>query len=248
MIPKAKISTQKIKKIIKHFCTDIDATKTSELLELNPNTIDRYFGIFRSIIYENRMNAFREKIGWEIEVDESYFWAKRKRGFAGKLKRWRWTLKQPVFGLIKRKDESWRVEIYTEIISNCKAETLRPIIQGKIDFNESILYSDGWRWYNGLVDTKSERHFRVNHWDHEFSKWKWTWSHINGIENFWSFTKRRLNKFNGTKVNFPLHLKECEWRYAKETVELEKELTTMIRSFYKIQRKIHNKTIKQNTE
>jgi hypothetical protein len=63
MIPKAKISTQKIKKIIKHFCTDIDATKTSELLELNPNTIDRYFGIFRSIIYENRMNAFREKIG-----------------------------------------------------------------------------------------------------------------------------------------------------------------------------------------
>jgi len=63
MIPYSKLSTQKIKKIIKHFCTDVDATKTSELLELNPNTIDRYFAIFREIIYENRMNAFKEKIG-----------------------------------------------------------------------------------------------------------------------------------------------------------------------------------------
>ena len=63
MIPYSKISTQKIKKIIKHFCIDIDATKTSELLSTNPNTVDRYFKIFRGIIYQNRMDAFREKIG-----------------------------------------------------------------------------------------------------------------------------------------------------------------------------------------
>lgn len=231
MIPYSKLSTQKIKKIIKHFCIDVDASKTSELLELNPNTIDRYFSIFREIIYKNRMDAFKEKIGWEIEVDESYFWAKRKRGFAGKLKRWRWTLKQPVFGLIKRKEESGRIEIYTEIIPNCKAETLRPIIRWKVNFDESILYSDGWRWYNGLVDVASERHFRVSHGDSEFSKWNWI--HINGIENFWSFTKRRLSKFNWTKVNFPLHLKECEWRYTKEIFELEQELLIMIKTFYK---------------
>ena len=237
MIPYSKLSTQKISKIIQHFCIDVDATKTSQLLGLNPNTIDRYFGIFREIIYEHRMNAFKEKIWWEIEVDESYFWAKRKRWFTGKLKRWRWTLKQPVFGLIKRKDTHGRVEIYTEIIPNCKADTLRPIIRGKVNFDESILYSDWWRWYNGLVDVASERHFRVNHGDHEFSKWPGIWIHINWIENFWSFTKRRLNKFNGTKVNFPLHLKECEWRYSKEKLELERELTIMIKSFYKKPRK-----------
>jgi len=34
------------------------------------------------------------------------------------------------------------------------------------------------------------------------------------MESFWSFTKRRLNKFNGTKKNFELHLKECEWRWS----------------------------------
>jgi hypothetical protein len=79
MIPYSKLSTQKITKIIKHFCTDINATKTSELLELNPNTIDRYFGLFRKIIYEHRMSVFTQKIGGAIEVDESYFGAKRKR-------------------------------------------------------------------------------------------------------------------------------------------------------------------------
>ncbi len=30
-----------------------------------------------------------------------------------------------------------------------------------------------------------------------------------------SFTKRRLKKFNGVKVNFELHLKECEFRWRK---------------------------------
>jgi transposase-like protein len=179
------------------------------------------------------MSVFTQKIGGAIEVDESYFGAKRKRWFAGKLKRGRGTLKQPVFGLIKRKDELGRVEIYTEIIPNCKAETLRPIIQGKVDLDESILYSDWWRGYNGLVDTVSERHFRVNHSQSEFSKWPGTGVHINGIENFWSFTKRRLNKFNGTKVNFPLHLKECEWRYSKSSIELQKELTILIHNHYK---------------
>lgn len=230
MIPYSKITLHELKKIIKCFCIDIDATKTSELLEYNRKTINHYFWLFRRIIYLDRINAFREKIGWEIEVDESYFWAKRKRWFAWKLKRWRGTLKQPVFWLIKRKDENGRVEIYTEIIPNCKAETLRPIIQWKVNFDESILYSDWWRWYNGLVDVESERHFRVNHWESEFSLWHGI--HINWIENFWSFTKRRLNKFNGVKVHFHLHLKECEWRYTKESFELEKELLIMIRNFY----------------
>jgi transposase-like protein len=39
-------------------------------------------------------------------------------------------------------------------------------------------------------------------------------SHVNGIENFWSFAKRRLPKFNGCAADkFVLHLKECEFRY-----------------------------------
>lgn len=39
-------------------------------------------------------------------------------------------------------------------------------------------------------------------------------SHINGIESFWSFAKRRLQKFNSVPSHtFYLYLKECEWRF-----------------------------------
>lgn len=82
MIPYAKLSVHKLKKIIKYFCVDVDATKASKLLGYNRKTTNRYYGIFRKIIYLDRIDAFKEKIGGEIEVDESYFGAKRKRGFA----------------------------------------------------------------------------------------------------------------------------------------------------------------------
>jgi len=50
------------------------------------------------------------------------------------------------------------------------------------------------------------KHFRVSHGDNEFAREGHC--HINGIESFWSFTKRRLAKFNGVSVNFELHLKD----------------------------------------
>ena len=55
------------------------------------------------------------------------------------------------------------------------------------------------------------------------------WEHINGIEAFWSFTKRRLTKFNGVKKHFALHLKECEWRYGQDLPTLKALLLNLIR-------------------
>ena len=38
--------------------------------------------------------------------------------------------------------------------------------------------------------------------------------HVNGIESFWSYAKRRLAKFNGVaSERFVLFLKECEFRF-----------------------------------
>jgi transposase len=95
--------------------------------------------------------------------------------------------------------------VYTEIVPDCKRLTLQAVILGKVAI-ESVIYSDGWRGYNGLVDVGYSRHFRVNHGAHEFARDGHC--HINGIESFWRFTKRRLAKFNGVSVNFELHLKE----------------------------------------
>ena len=222
MLKDGKISWYRVKKIIECFCLDITASKTALLLGLNRNTINHYYKKFRLAIYAHQYQEFK-KMFREVELDESYFGAKRKRGFAGKLKRGRGTLKQPVFGILKRNGK-----VYTEIIPDCKKDTLSLIIKGKID-KSAVIYSDGWRGYDGLVDIGYDKHFRVNHGDSEFSKGQGV--HINGIENFWSFTKRRLAKFNGVKKNFDLHLKECEWRYGKEYDILKKELEIIIKKY-----------------
>lgn len=220
LVNKAKISDYKIKKIIKHFCHDITADKTAGLTGMNRNTINHWYLIFRKAIHAWQHKEF-EKIFGEVEIDESYFGAKRIRGNRVKLKRGRGTLKQPVFGILKRNGR-----VYTEIVPNCKKKILQAIIKGKVDPG-TIIYSDGWRGYDGLVDVGYDKHFRVNHGKNEFSRGKGI--HINGIENFWSFTKRRLSKFNGVKRYFELHLKDCEWRYAKEPDDLMKELWHIVK-------------------
>jgi len=220
MLIKVKISKHKLKKIIKHFCVDIEASKTAQLLNINRKTANRYYNIFRQIIYTKQVNDFIDFFG-EIELDESYFGASRVRGNKCKLKRGRGTIKQPVFGIFERNGR-----VYTEIVPDCKKKTLQAILLGKVNIN-SIINSDGWRGYNGLVDVGYDKHFRVNHSKNEFSKKNGV--HVNGIESFWSFVKRRLAKFNGYMINFDMHLKECEWRWKKSTEELENDLCKSIK-------------------
>ncbi|MFC3874198.1 hypothetical protein ACFOQN_06495, partial [Neisseria musculi] len=43
-------------------------------------------------------------------------------------------------------------------------------------------------------------------------------------ESFWSFTKRGPAKFNGVTKNFDLHLRECGWRWNRNSDELSHEL------------------------
>lgn len=212
------ISTYKIKKIISCFCLDLTAVQTSKLLGINRNTINTYFNKFRQVIYHQQTNELRQFVG-EVELDESYFGPKRIKGKANKTGRGT-TFKQPVFGIFERNGT-----VYTEIIPDCKAKTLRPIIVGKVDIS-SVIYSDSWRGYAGLVDVGYDKHFRVNHAKDQFANGR---AHVNGIESFWSFTKRRLSKFNGTKKNFPLHLKESEWRWKKQTHQLESELLKLLK-------------------
>ena len=219
-LTRAKISQYKIKIIIRHFSVDIEASKTAYLTRTNRNTVNRYFNWFRQVIYQQRTKELRQLVKGEVELDESYFGPTWRKGLA--TKRGRGTHRQPVFGIFERNGK-----VYTEIVPDCKRKTLRAIILGKIH-PRSIIYSDSWRGYNGLVDVGYDKHFRIKHKHNEFAKRKRI--HINGIESFWSFTKRRLKKFNGVKFNFDLHLKESEWRWNKSPDQLEKELWHMLKS------------------
>ena len=148
----------------------------------------------------------------QIEVDESYFGAKRVKGKRGRGARG----KTIVFGLLKRGDK-----VYTQIIKKCDRATLLTIIKEKTSA-ESIINSDGWRGYNGLVDFGYKKHYRVDHSKNEFARGK---SHVNGIESFWGYAKTRLSKFRGMNKNmFELHLKECEFRFNNRKKNLYKIL------------------------
>lgn len=214
---KRKLSKYRVKKMVWYFCIDLDASKTALIVGVNRNTINRYFTIFRRLIEAHQRQELTKFMGL-VELDESYFGPSRLRGNPGPRKRGRGTLKQPVFGIFERNGR-----VYTEIVPDCSRPTLRKVILGRVD-PQSIVHTDGWRGYDGLVDVGYDRHVRVNHRRSLVQRGV----HINGIESFWSFTKRRLMKFNGVKEHFARHLKECEWRWNKEPKQLHWELLEML--------------------
>ena len=72
-----------------------------------------------------------------------------------------------------------------------------------------MFYTDGWKSYNSLEQYR--KHNIIRHDKDEFVKEK---NHINGIEGFWSYAKERFHKYHGIrKNNYPLYLKEMEFRF-----------------------------------
>ena len=216
MFKYSKLSSYKIWRIFYYFFEDFTATQTAKIMSINRNTVNLWYNRFREIIVRVSIlesKNFREKyeVGWEFELDESYFGARRVRE-----KRWRWAAgKTPVFGLLKRDGR-----VFVSIVENCSRAELMPIIQGKI-LEWSTIYTDGWKAYDSLVLNWYD-HYRVYHSQNEFARWK---NHVNWIESFWSFCKRRMNMFNGiAPERFNLHLKECEFRYNYRNYELAKKV------------------------
>jgi transposase-like protein len=199
-VHRSKISESKFRQVVRLFSLDLTALQTAEMTGLNRNTVNRFYTAIRE-----RIAQFNEKtspVRGDIEVDESYFGPRRVRGLRGRGA----GRKTIVFGLFKRNGR-----VYTEIVPDCSAKTLQAIIRGHADI-QSVIHSDGWRGYNGLVDFGYEKHLRVEHSENEFSAGDG--NHINGIESFWGFAKNRLVKFHGIPKNqFYFHLKECEFRF-----------------------------------
>jgi len=196
---RSRISVAKFRLLLRLFCLDMEATKVAQLAGLNRNSVNQYFQHFRRRLAQ--LCEAESPLRGEVEVDESYFGGRRIRG-----KRGRGAFKKvPVFGLLKRHGK-----VYTQIVPNCSRAVLTAILKGKVVLG-SVIYSDGWKGYSGLVDLGYKKHHRVDHGRNEFVKHK---AHINGIENFWGLAKMRLAKFRGlNRSTLPLHLKECEFRF-----------------------------------
>jgi transposase-like protein len=200
-IKRQRISSRKFSLLVKCFSLDITATQTVKLIDLNRNTVNRYFALFRSfVIIQALQERHSERIANGVEIDESCFdprrqQGKRGRGAQGKI---------VVLGLLKRNGK-----VYAQIIPDASREEILSIIRATVRSGADI-YTDGWRSYDALA-VYGYNHKKVNHQKNEFARED---VHINGVESFWSWTKRRLVKFNGIpKSIFGNALLESEWRF-----------------------------------
>lgn len=211
----SKISEQKFRSILRYFALDFTASDTARLTSISVRSVNTIFLKLRKRIAQecNKQTPFQGV----VEIDESYFGPRRIRGKRGRGA----SGKTIVFGIFKRDDK-----VYTEIVPDASKTSLIKVIRGHVSI-ESIIHTDGWRGYNGLVDVGYSKHLRVQHGHNEFANGN---RHINGIESFWSYAKRRLVKFNGvSRETFFLHLKETEFRFNNRSKNLYKILLTMLR-------------------
>lgn len=196
------------------FCHELTAIQTVKQLGLNRHTADRYYRIFRECIAEYQEQNLK-KLSGHIEIDESYFGSKHfgdKRGHGA-------TWRIPVIGILKR-----RGQVFTSIIPNASRASIMPIISQLARKSRSNIYTDKWRSYDGLV-LSGYKHYRINH-SKEFVRNN---NHINGIESFWSYAKRKMRKHNGIPRNqFYLYLKEAEFRFNNRKQDIYKLLIKLV--------------------
>jgi transposase-like protein len=212
---RSHISEAKFRHLIRCFGLDLNAFEASKLTGISHKTCRRFYTLLRLRIAKQGVEVGGTQ--GEFECDESYFGPKRVRGKRGRGA----AGKTPVFGVLKRGGA-----VSVKVVPNCSKEALLPIIQGQI-LEGSTIHTDGWKAYDGLI-LNGYDHYRVYHSHDEFARGK---CHVNGIESFWSFAKRRLAQFNGLPPQtFYLHLKECEWRFNHRDANLYLVLLKNLRS------------------
>ena len=136
----ARISERQIRGVVRCFAADLTALQATQLSRLNRNTMNRLCRGLRERL-QAACEAQRPLFG-VVEVDESWFGPRNMRGKRGRGAYG----KTIVFGIFERAGQ-----VYTEVVPDCSRATLQGIIRGRVDVS-SVINSDGWRGYNGLVD------------------------------------------------------------------------------------------------
>ena len=81
-IIRARISEAKTREILKLFCLDIEASKIAKICSISQNSLCKIFKQIRILIAKECEKI--STLNGEIEIDESYFGARRVRGKRGR--------------------------------------------------------------------------------------------------------------------------------------------------------------------
>jgi len=210
------------RKIIHWFVLEQSVLKIQEQTNVSKYLILKALTVLR----QKMLLDIPEVFSGIVEVDETYLGAQMKnrrlsdRKKLGKNRRGFGTIKQPVFGILCREGKVW-----AEVVPDTEARDLQPLIEKQVKRGSTIC-SDGWRGYTGLA-TKGYVHRLVDHRKNEYSDGKG--HHINGLEGFWGYLKRKLASKGGIrKSRLPLYLGEYVWRYNYRKLFVKEQVKYLI--------------------
>lgn len=177
-----------------------------------------------NIVRKAMSNDIPDVLSGTIEIDETYIggqWKnKRKKHKKIKAKRGRGTLKTPVFGILCRGGKIW-----AQVVPDVDAQTLMPLISKRVK-RGSVICSDTWKSYTGIA-ARGYVHRLVDHGKGNYTDKQG--NHINGLEGFWGYLKRRLASKGGIrKEKMPLYLAEYVWRYNHRNLTFRKQTDNLL--------------------
>lgn len=213
-------------KIIEWFLLERSGQWTAERLTLGKNQTYQALFKIRQVLVKDIPDVFDET----VEVDETYLggqkknknkkqlW-KEKQVFGKESKRGFGTTKQPVFGILCRNGK-----VFAKLVDDTQAKDLIPIITKRVKPGTRIC-SDTYRSYTGLA-AKGYIHRTVEHGVKEYVRGK---NHINGLEGFWGYLKRKLAAKGGVRRKYlGLFLGEYVWRYNHRDLDIKQQIKRIV--------------------
>ena len=117
--------------------------------------------------------------------------------------------------------------MWAQIVPDVEANTLLPLISNRVE-SGSTVYSDTWKSYTGVA-AKGYVHRLVEHQKGEYVNEEG--NHINGLEGFWGYLKRRLAAKGGIRrERLPLYLAEYVWRFNHRNQSIDTQKKQLLNS------------------
>lgn len=159
-----------------------------------------------------------------VEIDETYLggtWRNQRKAVRAQgAKRGRGTSKQAVFGILCRAGQVW-----AQVVPNAAARTLMPLLRQQVEAGATVC-SDAFHSYTGVA-AGGYVHRLVRHDEERYSDGHG--NHINGLEGFWGYLKRRLAAKGGIRrERLPLYLAEYVWRYNHRGLTLQEQVRRLM--------------------
>jgi len=210
---------------MKWFLRGLSSKNIAIETSLNRKRILRALAKIRMVMIQDVPDVF----SGTIEVDETYIggqWKnKRKSQRKIQAKRGRGTLKTPIFGILCRGGKVW-----AKVVPDVEAKTIMSIICRRVK-RGSVICSDTWKSYTGIA-AKGYVHRLVEHGKGKYTDQKG--NHINGLEGFWGYLKRKLAAKGGIrKERLPLYLAEYVWRFNHRHLNIEQQVDKLLNLLYK---------------